>query len=42
MRQQLKHSQLEMERRNRELSVINEVGFQINQSLDLQEVLTWP
>lgn len=39
MRQQLKESRLEMERRNRELSVINEVGIQVNQSLDLQEVL---
>jgi nitrate/nitrite-specific signal transduction histidine kinase len=39
MRQQLKESRLEMEHRNRELSVMNEVGFQVNQSLDLQEVL---
>jgi two-component system nitrate/nitrite sensor histidine kinase NarX len=39
MREQLKASQLEMESRNRELSVINEVGLTIGQSLDLREVL---
>jgi nitrate/nitrite-specific signal transduction histidine kinase len=39
MRLQLKGSHLEMERQNRGLSVLNEVGVNINRSLDLQEVL---
>ncbi len=39
MRLQLKESHLEMERQNRGLSVLNEVGVNINRSLDLQEVL---
>lgn len=38
MRQQLKTLRLEMERRNQELSVVNEVAITISQSLDLQQI----
>jgi nitrate/nitrite-specific signal transduction histidine kinase len=39
MRQQLKISRAKMQRRNRELSVLNEVALAAGQSLDLQQVL---
>ena len=39
MRQQLKASMLEMERRNQELEVLNDVALTVSQSLDLQQVL---
>jgi len=39
MRRQLKAAQYKMERRNRELSVLNEVAAAVNQSLNLQQVL---
>jgi nitrate/nitrite-specific signal transduction histidine kinase len=39
MRQQLKISHAKMQRRNRELSVLNEVALAAGQSLDLQEIL---
>lgn len=39
MGQQLVASRLEMERRNQELEVLNEVALTVSQSLDLQQVL---
>ena len=39
MREQLRTSRAEMEDRNQELSVLNEVALTVSQSLDLQEVL---
>ncbi len=39
MRQELKSSHAKMQRRNQELSVLNEVALAAGQSLDLQEIL---
>jgi nitrate/nitrite-specific signal transduction histidine kinase len=39
MRKQLKASTLEMERRYQELSLLNEIGLSVGQSLELKEVL---
>ncbi len=39
MRRQLKSSRAEMQDRNQELSVLNQVALTVSQSLDLQEVL---
>lgn len=39
MRQQLKTLRVEMERRNQELSVLNEIALTTSQSLDLQRIL---
>ncbi len=40
MRQRLKASLTDLERRNKELAVLNEVALTVNQSLDLQHVLS--
>ncbi|MDD5467885.1 MAG: GAF domain-containing protein [Anaerolineales bacterium] len=39
MREQLKALHIEMERRNQELSVLNEIALTLSQSLDLQRIL---